>query len=231
MRSPRRDQTVSVVGLMVRFSLAGLVVMVLLASVLAVLARKAGQEQAIDSARQVAAVTARGIAEPRLSPGLIRGDPAELTAFNDAMHRYVLTGSLVRIKVWDVDGRIVYSDESRLIGRTYELGEDERAALADQQGTDSEISNVNLPENEFERSFGKLLEVYAGVRDLNNQPLLFEAYFRYDAVVAAGQTQWRSYAPPALAALLLLQLVQIPFAWSLARRLQQQQLDRQKLLQ
>jgi len=33
--------------------------------------------------------------------------------------------------VWTSDGRIVYSDEPRLIGRRYPLGEDEREALVD----------------------------------------------------------------------------------------------------
>ncbi|SDS58688.1 Histidine kinase-, DNA gyrase B-, and HSP90-like ATPase [Friedmanniella luteola] len=231
MGTPQRDRAVSVPGLVVRFSLAGLVVMVLLASVIAALAREAGQDQAIDAAQEVTAVTARGIAEPRLTAQLVDGDPEQLTAFNDAMQRYVLTGSLVRVKLWDADGRVVYSDESRLIGRRYPLGEEEREALVDQRGTDSEISDLTQEENEFERPFGKLLEVYTGVSSSDGEPLLFEAYFRYDAVAAAGQAQWRSYAPPALAALLLLQLVQIPFAWSLARRLQRQQQDRQRLLQ
>ena len=231
MDSPRREQSVSVAALVTRFSVAGLVVMVLLASVIWVLAREAGREQAIDSAQQVTAVTAEGIVEPRLSAGVVGGDPGALAGFDEAMQRYVLTDSLVRVKVWNADGRIVYSNESDLIGRQFQLGVDEREALLSQQGTDSEISDLTRPENEFERPFDKLLEVYTGVRSQTGEPLLFEAYFRYDAVAKAGEAQWRSYAPPALAALLLLQLVQIPFAWSLARRLQRQQQDRQRLLQ
>jgi two-component system, NarL family, sensor kinase len=231
MDSPRREQAVSVAALVTRFSVAGLVVMVLLASVIYVLAREAGRQQAIDSAQQVTAVTAHGIVEPRLSADVVGGDPGSLARFDEAMKRYVLTDSLVQVKVWNADGQIVYSNESDLIGRRFELGAEEREALLSQQGTDSEISDLTRPENEFERPFGKLLEVYTGVRSRTGEPLLFEAYFRYEAVAKAGEAQWRNYAPPALAALLLLQLVQIPFAWSLARRLQRQQQDRQQLLQ
>jgi len=61
--------------------------------------------------------------------------------------------------------------------------------------------------------------------------VLFEAYFKYDAVVQAGQAQWRQYAPAALGALVTLELVQIPFAWSMTRRLQQQQREAERLLQ
>jgi signal transduction histidine kinase len=229
-RRDHRDRAVSVSGLVARFSLAGLVVMALLATVIALLARQIGTDQAIRSARQVTAVIAHGIVEPRLTPALLAGDPAELEAFDTDLERYVVAGSLVRVKVWDVEGRIVYSDEDRLIGRTFALGEEEREAL-EERTSDSELSDLSQPENVFEQPFEQLLEVYAGVRATDGQPLLFEAYFRYDAVIEAGRDQWRSYAPPALAGLLLLQLVQIPFAWSLARRLQRQQQDRQRLLQ
>jgi signal transduction histidine kinase len=60
---------------------------------------------------------------------------------------------------------------------------------------------------------------------------LFEAYFRYAAVSAAGKDLWRSFAPTSLGALVALELVQIPLAWSLARRLRDRQQEREELLQ
>jgi signal transduction histidine kinase len=234
MGSSKRDpsrQVVSAAALVARFTIAGLIVMGLLATAIAVLAREAGKNQAIELAEQVTAVTAHGIAEPRLTADVVRGDPAALTSFNEAMNRYVLRGSLARVKVWNADGRIIYSDESHLIGQTFPLGDEEREALLEPGSPDSEISDLLRSENAYDRVFGKLLEVYVGVPARTGEPLLFEAYFRYEAVTDAGRQQWRSYAPPALAALLLLQLVQIPFAWSLARRLERQQQDRQQLLQ
>jgi two-component system, NarL family, sensor kinase len=33
-------------------------------------------------------------------------DPAALRSFDEAIHRYVLQGSLVRVKLWRVDGMI-----------------------------------------------------------------------------------------------------------------------------
>src|SRR3954468_6287626 len=233
MRFSKRDpsQAVSAGALVARFSIAGLLVMGLLAMAIALLAREAARTQAINSAQQVTAVTAYGIAEPRLTPAVVGGDPGALRSFDDAMRRFVLRGSLVRVKLWNADGRVIYSDESRLIGQTFTLGENERMTLLQQGRPDSEVSDLSRTENTFELQFGKLLEVYVGVRSTTGEPLLFEAYFRYDAVEQAVTQQLKSYAPPALAALLLLQLVQIPFAWSLARRLERQQQDRQQLLQ
>jgi signal transduction histidine kinase len=93
------------------------------------------------------------------------------------------------------------------------------------------VSDLGKPENRFDIPFRKLLEVYVGVRGIDGQPLLFEAYFRYDAVTQAGDAAWKRFAPPSLGALLALELMQIPFAWSLAQRVQRQQRDRQRLLQ
>ena len=222
--------TASVGRLVARFTVAGLVVAAVLAVMIAWLARQAGTEQAIESARQVTWVIARGIAEPRLDDQVMAGDPTALAAFHETMQRYVIQDSLVRVKVWSVDGRIIYSDESRLIGQRFSLDDEEVEALANST-TDSEISDLNEPENEFERPSVKLLEVYAGIVTPSGEKVLFEAYFRYDAVALAGRAQWRQYAPPALGGLVLLQLVQIPFAWSLTRRLQTQQRGQQVLLQ
>ncbi|MFF0343323.1 sensor histidine kinase [Kribbella sp. NPDC004875] len=222
---------ISTVGLLVRFTAAGLIVLLSLAALIAFVARQAGVEQATESARQVTYVTARGVVEPRLDAAVVAGQPAALRSFDEAMRRYVLQGSLVRVKVWNADGTIVYSDEPRLVGRQFPLGAEEQAALQRQGSSASEVSDLSRPENQFEIPYQKLLEVYVGVRATNGQPMLFEAYFEYRAVTEAGQAAWQRFAPPSLGALLVLELVQIPFAWSLARRVQRQQRDRERLLQ
>lgn len=220
---------VSTVGLLVRFTGAGLIVLLSLAALTAYVARQSGVEQATETARQATYVTARAVAEPRLTPALLAGDQTALTDLDNAIRRYGIQGSLVRVKVWNADGRIVYSDEKQLIGATFPLGPDEQEVLR-VQGSDSEVSDLSRPENRFEVPYDKLLEVYVGIRGTDGTPLLFEAYFRYDAVTTAGQAAWRRFAPPALGALLVLELVQIPFAWSLAKRVQRQQQDRERLL-
>ena len=77
----------------------------------------------------------------------------------------VLRGSsVVRVKIWDRSGRIVYSDEPGLIGARYPIAPDE---LKEFEGTqiDAEVSDLSKPENRFERDFGKLLEVYCRAAD------------------------------------------------------------------
>jgi two-component system NarL family sensor kinase len=219
----------STVGLVARFTAVGLAVLAGLAALLAMAARQAGVDQATESASQVAWVTAKGVVEPRLDAQVIAGDPAALRGFDDAMHRYVLHGSLVRVKLWDDTGKIIYSDQPALIGTHWALDDEELGALR-QQRIDSEVSDLSRPENRYEAVHGKLLEYYVGVRAATGQNLLFEVYFRYDAVDQAGRAAWRKFAPIAIGALVALQLVQIPLAWSLARRVQRQQRERETLL-
>ena len=162
---------------------------------------------------------------------MLAGDPAALAALDADMHRYVLQGSLVRVKLWARRRphpllRRAAAGRSDLPARGGRGG----GARGGARSTPRSATSPR-PENVYERPFGKLLEVYVGLTSAGGERLLFEAYFRYDAVVTAAEAQWRQYAPPTLAGLLALQLVQIPFAWSLARRLQRQQRDRQRLLQ
>jgi two-component system NarL family sensor kinase len=220
----------STAGLVARFTAVGLAVLAALVALLAIAARKAGADQATKAASEVARVTAKDVVEPRLDVRVLAGDPVALRGFDDAVRRYVLSGSVVRVKLWDDTGRIIYSDQPALIGTRWTLDDKEVDVIRRQQDIDSEISDLSRPENRYETGYGKLLECYLPVRALTGQNLLFEVYFRYNAVDQAGQAAWRHFAPISLGALVALVLLQIPLAWSLARRLQRQQREREALL-
>lgn len=227
---PRSSREVGAGGLLLRFTAAGVVVLAGLAALIALLARQTAVEQAEDRAAESAYLLARAVVEPHLTPDVVSGEPEALRTFSSQLRGFVPQGSLVRVKIWDEDGTIVFSDEPRLIGQQFALGADEVAMLREHRGAETEISDLEEPENVYEVDFRQLLEVYVGVASTDGQPLLFEAYFLYDAVSDAGLDVWQRFAPPALGALLVLELVQIPFAWSLARRLGRQQQERVRLL-
>jgi two-component system NarL family sensor kinase len=212
------------------FALAGLVALVIVGVATLVASRRVGEREAIADARTRTVTKAQGIVEPALTDAVIDGDPAAKARFDAGIRRDVLDGSLVRVKLWDADGKIVYSDEPRLVDKTYSLGSDERAALQTGEIVAS-VTDLQKPENRYERSYGKLLEVYLPIESPSGRRVLFEAYYRFEPVAAKGRQLWRSFAPIALGALLLLELVQIPLAYSLARRLRLRSEEREALLQ
>src|SRR3954447_6293490 len=214
----------------VQFFLVGLLAVVLVGIATAVAARRVGQREAIVDARTTTLVKAQNIVEPNVTSGLLTGQPAAVRRVDAAVRHGVLDRSLVRVKIWTRDGHIVYSDDPRLAGASYTLGKDEIAAL-DTGVIEAEVSDLKKPENRFDRPFGKLLEVYLPIRTPSGERLLFEAYYRYSAVSASGTRIWRSFAPISIGALVALELIQIPIAWSLARRLRERQRERERLLQ
>ena len=222
-------EEVSVVGAVMRFLLTGLLAFGLVAGVAALVLRRAATDEAIRDARRVTQVAASGIVEPNLPPGIERGEPRAVEALDRLVDRSRLGRDFVRVKLWAATGRIVYSDEPRLIGSRYRLGDDELETLRS-GGVDAEVSDLSQPENRFERHEGELLEVYLPVTAPSGRRLLFEAYLRFSAVAASGTEVWRSMAPGLIASLAVLELLQLPLAWRMARTLRQRQREREGLL-
>ncbi len=218
---------ISVRRFVLRFAIAGFVALVIVAMLTAIASRRVGTDQAIDEAKRVAQVSS-GIVQPYLDDDAVEMKRPALDRVNAAIEDLVLQGSLVRVKIWTEDGTIIYSDESRLIGQQFDLGAEEQEVL-ENGGTDAEVSDLSQPENAFETE-KKLLEVYHRTETASGTPLLFEAYFRYSGVTDVGRQLWSQFAPIVLGSLILLELVQIPLAWSMARRLHASQQDQERLL-
>ena len=200
------------------FAVAGLVGVVVLAGGSLFVSRGAATDTAVRDASRDAQLAARAAIQPALSDGLLTADPAAIGRVDQVVRGRLLDGALVRVKIWGADGTIYYSDEPRLIGSIYPLQADERHALATGIVA-ADVSDLSRPENRFDRSFRKLLEVYLPMRTPNRTAVLFEVYYRYDSVLAGAWRLWREMAPVMLGSLLVLEALQIPLAWSMARRL------------
>lgn len=195
----------------------------------AIASRRAGERQAITDRSTEALTKAQTVVEPVITEGLLTADPAAVAAVAEVVEDAVIDEDLVRVKIWTADGLIVYSDEPRLEGQRFELGADERTAVA--QGLlEAEISDLSEPENVYEQDQGRLLEVYLPVRTPSGERLLFEAYFRYDSVLESAQRTLVVFGSISVGALIALQIVQVPIAWSLANRLRHRQREREGLL-
>jgi len=213
-----------------RFAAGGLLAACLVGAGTFVVVSRDAEDQAIGHAKDITQVEAIGIVEPALSDSLLTRDPAAIAALDSIVRQRILSSDVVRVKLWTANGTVIYSDEPRLIGQHFTLGSGELASLRSGVA-DAGVSDLTDAENQYERSFGKLLQVYLRVRTPGGVPLLFETYQRYQAITQYQQSVWSSFLPVLIVGLATLFVVQIPLAVGMARRLRTSLAERQTLLQ
>lgn len=211
------------------FVVADVVAVVLIAIVGAAIARRIATNEAIEDARDVVQRDLVAVA-PVLTDEVVRGDPTAMSALDAVVRGQVVSDQAIRVKVWDQDGRIVYSDDTDLTGERYELGPEQLEAM-DDRVTDVELSALDKAENRDEEVYGQLLEVYSGVRTPDGTPLLFETYFRFDRVSEQANDLSQQFVPALVGGLLALFLIQIPLAVVLSRRVATAEEGRSRMLQ
>lgn len=227
-RGARSDATLR--RLFVRFALTGLAAVIVIGALAFVVVRHSATSAAVRQAKELSELAGHGIAAPLITPGVLRGDAAALRRLDRAVRERILrSSSIVRVKVWNRYGRIIYSDAPGLIGTAFPLGGAEERTLRD-GGTQANASDLTRPENRTERRFKHLVEVYVGIRGPAGTRLLYEDYERSSTISASSRRQWEALLPALLGALLVLYLIQVPLAYSLARRLRATQREREQLL-
>jgi two-component system, NarL family, sensor kinase len=220
----------SLTRLFARFALSGLLAMVVIAAAAFVIVRRSATSDAIAQAKDLTQLAGRGIAAPLVTPGVLDGDPEAVARLDRVVHARILNRTpIVRVKIWDRTGRVVYSDAGQLIGRRFPLGAKDLRTLRG-GGVEADESDLSRAENTTERGFRRLLEVYVGIRGPDGSRLLYEDYERSSTISASSKHRWKSLLPALIGALLILYLVQVPLAYSLARRLRARQREREKLL-
>ena len=209
--------------------LGAVAVLVIVGVTGSVAARRLAERESVNDAAKGATLIADAVVMPALANGLPRGDSTAFEAMDDAVRAHVLGDSIVRVKIWTSSGSIVYSDEPRLVGRTYRLDAEERGVFVNPQ-TRAEVSDLDSPENVYERGRGKLLEVYRPVWTPDGQPLLFEIYAPYGGVTARSGQIWRGFAGITVTSLMALVVLLVPVVWRLLQRLRRAQEQREALL-
>lgn len=213
-----------------QFLAAGFLTLVAVVVATSTLSRSAADQEAINDARRLTRVLALSVAEPSIPPGLVEGDPAAIDQLDRRVLDKLLVEDVRRIKIWDAEGTILYSDRTELIGSTYPLGDDE-LDIVEHGGTDAEISDLDRPENRFERELGGLLEVYTRIESPEGEPLLFEAYFSSAEIAGKRAEVLDRFLPITLGALFVLVLVTTPLMVLLTRRAARTSQERERLLQ
>lgn len=212
------------------FGCASMLALVCLLAVTGYAGQQAAQAEALRDVRASTELVATAVLAPALDDAVLRGDPEAIARLDALVRSRVLVEPVVRLKVWTAQGRVVYSDEPGLIGQDYPLKEGELAALA-QGVTTTGMADLKDSEHRLDGLRERLLEVYTPVRGRGGQQLLVETYSRYSLVTARQSDIMQTFLPITVAALLLLQLCQLPLAWSMIGRLRAGQHERERLLQ
>lgn len=211
--------------------IVGAVLVILAVALVGVVAaRRLAEAEAVNDAAKTADLLAEAVVQPVLTDGLLTGNATALAAVDTVVRNQVLSNSILRVKIWNSQGRILYSDEPLLIGKVFPLGADEKDVLTHPQ-LRADVSDLQAPENVYEKENVKLLEVYRPVWAPSGQPMLFETYFRYDEVTTRSGQLWRGFAGITLSSVLVLVLLLLPIVWRLLDRLNKAQQQRESLLQ
>ena len=211
-----------------QFAIPGFVALLLLAVASYVIAQRVAQDEALRDATELGQAMARLSVEPLLADSDLARSVG-LSELDELARQKLMTEPVVAVRLWNPDGTIAYATDPRLIGRHFGLGEEEVEILAS-GGVEAELSDLSKPENEFERRFGELVEVYLPVQDGAGRRYLFEIYTRQSAITQAGQRIMAAFTPVLVGSLVVLTGILILLAGRMARRLQQDAADREQLL-
>lgn len=213
-----------------RFLIMGLMALVIVATPVTLWVRALTLEHSLQSAEERTERMAQHAIAPFVTDELLAGDPEAIELLETVTAPRIKDESVDRIKVWDEEGRIVYSDVPELIGQQFELPEDARH-LFEGGEAHATLEQQDESENRFETGKGELVEVYVKADAAAGMPLVFEAYFPDDDVRAEQNGLVLGMVPAFLVSLAVLQLAQLIPAVAMAKRLQAYHQDRRRLLQ
>jgi diguanylate cyclase (GGDEF)-like protein/PAS domain S-box-containing protein len=129
-----------------------------------------------ESVRQAEAVV-RGFVDPMFSDGELAASPADAAVINGQLERLVRSGSILRIKVWSLDGTVTYSDLPALRGRNFGLENDLEEVFDGDVAT--EFSAGDADENVFEHGLAnRFLSIYLPIHGANSDRVMgaYEIY-------------------------------------------------------
>jgi two-component system, NarL family, sensor kinase len=226
-------QQSSVTSAVTRFGLAGLVAVAALGGLVLFAVSRISTTEALRSAQERGRLAGHGIIEPALDDALMdtsTGGQEARQALDEIVQARILSERVLRVKIWTVDAKILYSDEPRLVGKQF-AAKDDHLRVVQTGETSSEQANTSSPENIYERDSGRLLEVYLPMRMPDGTFVVYEQYERYDSVVGNANRLVGRLTLPLGVGLLLLWLTQLPLARSLAKRMHAAEQERVELLE
>jgi diguanylate cyclase (GGDEF)-like protein len=225
------------IGLLGRFALASAIVITLLGVAISQVMASTARTRAFNDAERVATLVAATFVEPHVSAATIERSltDAEVVEFDTLLAAGAHHDEIMRIKVWSRRGRVVYSNNHSIIGRTFPISHDLAEALEGEVSSEvSEVESEVEPEvesGEEPQQEGGLFEVYVPLFDVGvTEPIgVFEIYMPYAPVAQRIAQETRALYLTLSIGLAVLYLVLYRIAAGASRRLRQQARDNERL--
>ncbi|MGH2903896.1 MAG: putative bifunctional diguanylate cyclase/phosphodiesterase [Solirubrobacteraceae bacterium] len=186
-------------------------------------------------AGQSAQLIARIGIQPRLTPRDLRDGltAAGVHELDRQLRARSVTQDLARIKIWNNRGRIVYSDDHPLIGRSPNTSDDDdlHDALEGQPDPAQVVTPALGAETASEVGLGRLVEVYVPLRFASSGPPAgaFEIYLSYRPIAAAISRNKRMIALLVFCGLALLWAILFRIVARASRTLRRQARENDRL--
>lgn len=210
---------------LVAFIGIGLIVMITILFGAVVVIGQVAQRQALAVDEEMTERLGEYVVAPVIGD-ILDGDTEKRRELDRLIALRVQEGSITEVNVWSVDGQILYSDDRESIGRRFEPPGEVIAAIRDGRTS----ATVETEPETGPAAEPRQVEVYAPLL-LPGRTLAFEAYYSYRSVQEQTERLAAQIVPLVVGPLVLLQLVQVPIAVSLARRLRRHETDRARWLE
>ena len=228
--TPRSDGSRADRWAIAQFAVSGLVAVAVVLILVLVAFGRTGRDEAIDNAEELTRIAAHGVVAPALTRAALGGGNARAARRLD---RTVRTGlvrePVLRVVVWDESGEIVYSTKPGLAGTRATPDAEMRRALRT-GSTQSKVGDPEQPGNRFDDGT-RLLDVYEPITTADGRRFIVQSCRRLESVSADSRELLSAFAPVLIGGVLLLQLVNLPLALRLMRRVRAARHKEQELLQ
>jgi len=187
--------------------------------------REIARANALADAERIAVRLTDGLVAPVLRQA-IAGEPGQWEQLDRDVRTRMNDGSITSVDIWTADGTVLYSTEGQLAGTVIKPTPQLRAAIRGEVVSDIDddpetATDGPPPEPE--------LEVYVPL-SIDGTPLAVETYLSSAVIDRQAALLREVIIPLIIGALIALQLIQVPIAVSLSRRVRRQDAERAQLM-
>src|SRR5215216_3569289 len=167
-------------SLLTRFTLVSFFITLLIAAGLAWRLELALERDALSAVAENTANQATNILNKNLTAADLEAalGGERYDEIDTLIHNTLLSADIVRIKIWNRDGLLVYSDDKNIMGRVFPVEEDMQEAFAGEIA--SEVTDLESEENIDERNkYSELFEIYVPLGTADSEEILgaYEVYY------------------------------------------------------